>query len=92
GRPGRIPGSVNAPFVALMGPKSSVFRPPGALREMFERVGATPDRRVMAYGGGSSAATADAFALTLLGHERVSVYDTFLWEWCADPALPMETG
>ena len=33
-----------------------------------------------------------AFALTLLGHTRVAVYDGSLDEWSRDPDLPMETG
>ncbi len=39
--------------------------------------------------GGGIAATVDAFALALLGHEQVLVYDGSLAEWVADPSLPM---
>src|SRR5437660_772934 len=38
------------------------------------------------------AASSDAFGLTLLGHDQVSVYDASLSEWARDPSLPMETG
>ena len=34
----------------------------------------------------------DAFALTLLGHPGVAVYDGSLSEWVRDESLPMETG
>ena len=33
-----------------------------------------------------------AFALDLLGHTDVAVYDGSLSEWVLDPALPMATG
>ena len=35
---------------------------------------------------------ADAFALVMLGHPDVKLYDASLSEWAIDPALPMETG
>ena len=31
-------------------------------------------------------------ALTLLGVENVAVYDGSMFEWAADPALPLEAG
>ena len=47
--------------------------------------------QVITYCGGAIAATVNAFCLTLLGHDHVSVYDGSLMEWAADPALPMAT-
>lgn len=41
---------------------------------------------------GYSAATSDAFILTLLGVENVSVYDGSMAEWAAVPALSLVTG
>jgi thiosulfate/3-mercaptopyruvate sulfurtransferase len=38
-----------------------------------------------------AAASADAFALVLLGHPDVKLYDASLSEWAIDPILPMET-
>jgi len=38
------------------------------------------------------AASADAFVLALLGHDKVALYDGSLMEWVKDPAAPMETG
>jgi thiosulfate/3-mercaptopyruvate sulfurtransferase len=37
-------------------------------------------------------ASADAFALVLLGHPDVRLYDASLSDWAIDPTLPMETG
>jgi thiosulfate/3-mercaptopyruvate sulfurtransferase len=36
--------------------------------------------------------SADAFALVMLGHPNVKLYDASMSEWATDPALPMETG
>ncbi|MBI3629881.1 MAG: sulfurtransferase, partial [Candidatus Rokubacteria bacterium] len=47
---------------------------------------------VITYCGGGIAASSDALVLTLLGHDRVAVYDASLSEWATDPSLPMETG
>jgi thiosulfate/3-mercaptopyruvate sulfurtransferase len=60
------------------------------LRERFRRAGVLDAGRVITYCGGGIAASSDAFVLTLLGHERVAVYDASLSEWAADPSLPME--
>ena len=38
------------------------------------------------------AASADALALVMLGHENVVLYDASMSEWAVDPSLPMETG
>ncbi len=50
------------------------------------------DRAVIVYCGGGIAATADALALTMLGHTKVKIYDASLSEWAKDESLPMETG
>jgi thiosulfate/3-mercaptopyruvate sulfurtransferase len=50
------------------------------------------NREVIVYCGGGIAATADALILTMLGHEKVRVYDASMSEWAKDDALPMETG
>ena len=91
GRPGRIKGSLNLPAAHLLDPAINEFLPPAELRQRFDNVGAL-DRQVIAYCGGGIAASADAFALVLLGHSDVKVYDASLSEWAIDPALPMETG
>ena len=44
---------------------------------------------VITYCGGGGCATTDAFALALLGYTRVAMYDNSLYEWGADPSLPM---
>jgi thiosulfate/3-mercaptopyruvate sulfurtransferase len=91
GRPGRIAGSVNLPAAHLLDPETNTFLPADELRRRFDSVGAM-DRSVIAYCGGGIAASADALALVMLGHDDVKIYDASLSEWAKDPALPMETG
>jgi thiosulfate/3-mercaptopyruvate sulfurtransferase len=91
GRPGRIKGSVNLPAAQLIDPATGAFLPPADLRRRFAGVGAF-DREVITYCGGGIAASADAFALVLLGHAKVRLYDASMSEWAIDPSLPMETG
>lgn len=91
GRAGRIAGSVNLPALELIDPDTNTLRPLDQLRARFKAVGALDRDRVIAYCGGGIAATGDAFALTLLGHPDVVVYDASLQEWAQDPSLPMDS-
>ena len=91
GRPGRIKGSVNLPAAHLIDPATSAFLPAAELRRRFEGAGAF-GREVITYCGGGIAASADAFALVMLGHPDVKLYDASMSEWATDPTLPMETG
>ena len=90
GRPGHIKGSVNLPAAHLLDPNTNEFRSADELRERFATVGASA-KGVITYCGGGIAASADAFALVLLGHPDVKLYDASLSEWATDPTLPMET-
>jgi thiosulfate/3-mercaptopyruvate sulfurtransferase len=92
GRPGRIAGSGCVPAAALLAPGTTSFRPAPELRDLFAQAGAAPARAVITYCGGGIAASATAFVLAMLGHERVALYDGSLSEWATDPTLPMETG
>ena len=91
GRPGRIKGSVNVPAAQLIDPATNAFLPPDELRRRFDQVGAF-DKEVITYCGGGIAASGDAFALVMLGHPNVKLYDASMSEWAVDPSLPMETG
>ena len=92
GRPGRIANSVNVPGVGLIDPASKAYRAAGELRRMFRQAGALERDRIVIYCGGGIAATNDAFVLTMLGHDNVTVYDASMSEWANDPAMPMATG
>jgi thiosulfate/3-mercaptopyruvate sulfurtransferase len=90
GRPGRIRGSANLPSRDLIDAQTGTFRASAELKRLFARVGVTPEREVIAYCGGGIAASALTFALTLLEHDRMRLYDGSLQEWAADERLPME--
>jgi thiosulfate/3-mercaptopyruvate sulfurtransferase len=91
GRPGRIPGSLSVPARELTDPATGALKPLSVLEAKFAEAGVDLDNPVLCYCGGGIAATLDAFVLTLLGAERVTVYDASLSEWARDPALPMVT-
>ena len=91
GRPGHIKGSVNLPAAHLLDPATNEFLPPAELRRRFETAGAF-GKGVITYCGGGIAASADAFALVLIGHPNIRLYDASLSEWAINPTLPMETG
>jgi thiosulfate/3-mercaptopyruvate sulfurtransferase len=92
GRPGRVPGSVNVPALALVDAASLTLKPPEAVAAAFEAVGADPSKRILLYCGGGIAATLDAFLLHQLGYEDVAVYDASMSEWAKDETLPIERG
>jgi thiosulfate/3-mercaptopyruvate sulfurtransferase len=92
GRPGRIAGSVNVPFVDLIDRQTNAFLPVDRLRARLADAGALDAPRIITYCGGGIAATSVALVLAALGYDRVKVYDNSLTEWAADPQLPMATG
>ena len=92
GRPGRIPGSVSVPGISLLDPNTKDYRPLPDLERVFAEAGALDAEKVVIYCGGGIAATSDAFTLTRLGKDAVTIYDASMSEWANDPSLPMETG
>ncbi len=91
GRPGAIAGSVCLPALDLLA-DDNTFLDEDGLRDKFAGIGVSEAQKVVTYCGGGIAATVDAFALALLGHENVGIYDNSLSEWAKDHSLPMEAG
>jgi thiosulfate/3-mercaptopyruvate sulfurtransferase len=89
GRAGHIPGAVNVPATGIVEPDTQRYLPADELRERFEV--ALDSESVITYCGGGVAASSDALALTLIGHDNVAVYDGSMLEWASDPAMPLET-
>ena len=92
GRPGRIPGSVCAPARDMTDPDTGLLKSTDVLQTIFSDSGIAIDQPILCYCGGGIAATLDAFVLTLLGADDITVYDASLSEWAQDSNLPMETG
>jgi thiosulfate/3-mercaptopyruvate sulfurtransferase len=90
-RPGHIKNSLNVSSKELVD-ANNVLLPLDEIRRRFQAAGALDAKRHVLYCGGGISATGNAFALTLLGRDDVTVYDGSLNEWGSDPALPMETG
>ncbi|HMH59248.1 MAG TPA: rhodanese-like domain-containing protein [Galbitalea sp.] len=88
-RRGHIPGSISAPAGRLVDRETNALLPESALRETFGP--ALDQPRIVAYCAAGIAASADALALTILGHPNVAIYDGSLLEWTADDRLPVVT-
>jgi len=88
-RKGHITGSVSVPMPALVDWDTGVFASAEAMQTHFAQAGVLSADRVITYCGGGGCATTDGFALALLGYTRVAMYDNSLYEWAADPSLPM---
>jgi thiosulfate/3-mercaptopyruvate sulfurtransferase len=86
-RRGHIPGSINVPAGRLVGRESNTVLPEAELREAFGP--ALDEDRIVAYCAAGIAASADALALTVLGHSNVAIYDGSLIEWSADERRPI---
>ena len=91
GRPGRIPGSASCPASDLLDPATGEFASPQRMRALLGAA-AADKKKIITYCGGGIAASTALFALRLLGHRNLALYDNSLLEWSADPELPMESG
>jgi thiosulfate/3-mercaptopyruvate sulfurtransferase len=80
-RSGHIPGSKNLPVNELFDPATGTMLPPDQLRERFRAAGIDLDRPVVTSCGSGVTAATLAFALHLIGHDHVAVYDGSWAEW-----------
>jgi len=78
---GHIPGSLNLPWNELLDPVSMTFLPLEELRARFSAAGLTPHGPIVATCGSGVTASVLAFALHLLGHSDIAVYDGSWAEW-----------
>jgi len=89
---GHIPGARSVPFDANLVGDPPMFRSPDELRERYTRAGVRLDQPVITTCGSGVTAALDAFALALLGHTNVSVYDGSWAEWGDADDVPIATG
>jgi thiosulfate/3-mercaptopyruvate sulfurtransferase len=90
-RPGHIAGSCHLSALDLVDAQQS-FLPNEQLQQRLAAAGLLGGKPVIAYCGGGIAATANAFALWLVGQDGAQIYDGSLAEWTRDPTLPMATN
>lgn len=90
GRPGRISGSVNVPSSELVDSVTHEYRSTEDMRQQFDHTGLLSSQRAITYCGGGIAASVDAFALEMIGHDDWALYDNSLLEWSTQDDLPME--
>ncbi len=88
---GHIPGSVNLPASAMLGPDGT-FLPPEALRAKLAAVGVDGSRPVVTTCGSGVSATVLTMAMKRAGLPQGAVYDGSWTEWGSDPTTPKETG
>jgi thiosulfate/3-mercaptopyruvate sulfurtransferase len=89
-RLGHIPGAVNLPAAATTEPRTGRFRNADELWALLRRAGVDPRRRIICYDATGLGACKLAFALALLGHVDVAVYDGGWAEWGERLDLPLE--
>ena len=89
-RLGHIPGAANVPVGAMTRPGSQHFRVGDELRDILFKANVARGRRMVCYDGSGISAAKLAFALTLLGHEDVAVYDGGWSEWGNRLDLPVD--
>jgi thiosulfate/3-mercaptopyruvate sulfurtransferase len=89
-RGGAIPGAVHIEWTRNLDDEGA-FKPLPELRAMYEKVGITPDKDVIAYCQGGYRAAHGYLALRLLGFPRVRNYLGSWKEWGDRDELPIET-
>ena len=89
-RGGHIPGAVHLEWVHITGAVNS-FRSQEELERIFKDKKITKDTVIVTYcHSGIGRSTKLAFALKLLGYEKVLEYTGSWEEWSSDPRLPVE--
>ena len=90
-RRGHIPTAVNVPAGSLVDHRTHAYVDADELSRRAAPALETGCAHTVTYCGGGISAASTAFALSMLGAERVSIYDGSMGEWTRDPSLPLES-
>ena len=88
-RGGHIPGAVNIEWTQHLTDEKT-FKPADELLALYEKVGVTKDKTVVAYCQTMHRGALSYFTLRLLGYPNVRGYDRSWSEWGNDARLPIE--
>ncbi len=90
-RVGHVPGARHLEWTRLVEQADTRrFLPAAEMRALLEEAGVTAGGRVITYCQGGIRAAHTAFALALLGHDDVRVYDGSMYEWANRDDTPLE--
>jgi len=90
-RSGHIPSSLSLPFNLLLDGETGLMKKPDEMKALFAEAGHDLSGRTVTTCGSGVTAAYLAFALHLLGHDDVAVYDGSWTEWGGRDDLPIET-
>jgi thiosulfate/3-mercaptopyruvate sulfurtransferase len=88
---GRIPGSLNLPFGAVLN-ADGTYKSPADISAAFTAAGVDLAQPLTATCGSGVTASVLLFALHLIGVDTAALYDGSWSEWSADPATPKLQG
>jgi thiosulfate/3-mercaptopyruvate sulfurtransferase len=86
---GHIPGSLNVPFMSLIGP-DGLFRTGAALKDALSAI--DTQKPVAVTCGSGVTACVVALGLAELGNDNAAIYGGSWTEWGGDPSLPKQKG
>ncbi len=90
-KPGHIPGAQNIPWGKNVNAETGQFLPPEELKALYDGIGITPDKEIVAYCRIGERSALTWFVLhELLGYQNVRNYDGSWTEWGSLVGVPIE--
>ncbi|MEQ8846937.1 rhodanese-like domain-containing protein [Botrimarina sp.] len=89
-RDGKIPSADHAEWSRFVDPQTGKMRPADELKRLLSGAGFVPTEPSIAYCRSGGRASVVAFAMELMGGERVANYHGSWSDWSSDPTAPVE--